>query len=94
MEKMLFFQNSLVRKSSNAAACSRCPGERTVIQQLGGQIFLGTNLPNGHNMNQITTITKWPQYEPNYHNNNQIINGCQIFQMGIKYTNIFPSKAL
>jgi hypothetical protein len=32
-----------------------------------------------------TKCTKWPQDKP---------NGCQIFQMDIKYTSIFQSKAL
>jgi hypothetical protein len=37
------------------------------------------NIPNYHN------ITKWPKY---------ITNGCKIFQMTVKYTSIFHSKAL
>jgi hypothetical protein len=37
------------------------------------------NIPNYHN------ITKWPQNIP---------NDCEIFQMTIKYTSIFHSKAL
>jgi hypothetical protein len=39
----------------------------------------GKNIPTGHN------ITKWPWNIP---------NGCKTLQMTIKYTNIFPFKAI
>jgi hypothetical protein len=56
------------------------------------QIFLGTwyqnreNVPNGHKMYQMDTkCTKWAYNFPNTR---------KIFQLALKYINIFPSRAL
>jgi hypothetical protein len=51
----------------------------------GCQIFLDTKYQNGENIPNYHEMAKWYQNIP---------NGCNIFQMTIKCTNIFLSKAL
>jgi hypothetical protein len=50
------------------------------------RFFLTQNTKSGENVPQMYhKVTKWPW---------NISNGCNMFQMGIKYTNIFHSKGL